>query len=194
MIQQWQLDARQRRRLSGEEVRDAMLRVSGRLNLKSGGESVRLPLPPEVSSHLLEKQQKVTGDPSEHDRRSIYIFARRNLRYPLFELFDKPDALMSCGRRNESTTAPQALTLFNSEFSGSIAVSLAKEVLKTGTDATSIVNAASWRCYARAPTEQELALGKAFIERQTALTRTLDQAVGDYCLALLNASAFLFVD
>jgi len=183
-----------RRRLSGEEIRDAMLRVSGRLNLKSGGESVRLPLPPEVSSHLLEKQQKVTGDPSEHDRRSIYIFARRNLRYPLFELFDKPDALMSCGRRNESTTAPQALTLFNSAFSGSIARSLAKEVLKQGSETDTIINAAAWKCYSRAPTAQEQTLGQAFLERQARLAGTLDEAVADYCLALINASAFLFVD
>jgi hypothetical protein len=183
-----------RRRISGEELRDAMLLVSGRLNLKAGGESVRLPLPTEVSSQLLKKQQKVTENKAEHDRRSIYTFARRNLRQPIFELFDKPDALVSCGRRSESTTAPQALTLFNSEFSSDIAHSLAKEVLKSGTDATSVVNAASWRSFARAPTDQELAMGKAFIEHQTAITRTLDEAVSDYCLALLNASAFLFVD
>ena len=183
-----------RRRLSGEELRDAMLLVSGRLNLKAGGESVRLPLPPEVSSQLLKKQQKITPDPAEHDRRSIYTFARRNLRYPLFELFDKPDALMSCGRRNESTTSPQALTLFNSEFSGSIARSLAKQVLKQGSDPASIVTTAAWKCYSRAPTAQEQALGQAFLERQTALAGTLEEAVTDYCLALINASAFLFVD
>lgn len=183
-----------RRRLSGEELRDAMLLVSGRLNLKAGGESVRLPLPAEVSSQLLKKQQKVTADPAEHDRRSIYTFARRNLRYPLFELFDKPDALMSCGRRNESTTAPQALTLFNSDFSGSIARSLAKEVLKQGSDASSIVTTAAWKCYSRAPTPQEQTLSQAFLERQTALAGTLEEAVSDYCLALINASAFLFVD
>ena len=183
-----------RRRLSGEELRDAMLLVSGRLNLKAGGDSVRLPLPPEVSSQLLKKQQKITADPAEHDRRSIYTFARRNLRYPLFELFDKPDALMSCGRRNESTTAPQALTLFNSDFSGSIARSLAKQVLKQGSDPASIVTAAAWKCYSRAPTAQEQTLGQAFLERQTVLAGTLEEAVTDYCLALINASAFLFVD
>ena len=101
---------------------------------------------------------------------------------------------MSCGRRNESTTAPQALTLFNSEFSSSIARSLAKEVLKQGSDADSVVTTAAWKCYSRAPTLQERRLGQAFLERQTVLTGTLDEAVADYCLALINASAFLFVD
>jgi len=147
-----------------------------------------------VSGHLLKKQQKVTEDPAEHNRRSIYIFARRNLRYPLFELFDKPDALMSCGRRNESTTAPQALTLFNSEFSGSIARSLAKEVLKQGSETDTIIGTAAWKCFLRAPTPQERVLGQAFLERQARLADTLEETVADYCLALINASAFLFVD
>ncbi|MGH7292760.1 MAG: DUF1553 domain-containing protein, partial [Myxococcota bacterium] len=114
-----------RRRLTGEQLRDSMLMAAGRLNLKPLGESVRLPLPPEVSETLLKNQSKVTADASEHDRRSIYVFSRRNLRYPLFDLFDRPDARMSCGRRNESTTAPQSLMLFNSAFSLSMAQSLA---------------------------------------------------------------------
>ena len=183
-----------RRRLSGEELRDAMLAVSGQINLKPGGPSVRLPLPPEVSGTLLKKQQGATTDPLELNRRSIYTFARRNLRHPLFELFDRPDALMSCGRRNESTTAPQALMLFNSEFSLGIAKAIAAQVKTSGSDAASVVTNAVWRCYSRAPTAKELELGKTFIERQTALTSTFEEAVTDYCLALINASAFCYVD
>ena len=183
-----------RRRLSGEEVRDALLAVSGQINLKPGGASVRLPLPPEVSATLLKKQQGATTDPPELHRRSIYTFARRNLRHPLFELFDRPDALMSCGRRNESTTAPQALMLFNSEFSLSMAQAIAAQVKASGSDPTTLVTSAIWQCYARAPSAKELALGTAFIERQTALTATFDEAITDYCLALLNANAFLTID
>ena len=183
-----------RRRLSGEELRDAMLAVAGQINLKPGGPSVRLPLPPEVSGTLLKKQQGATTDPLELNRRSIYTFARRNLRHPLFELFDRPDALMSCGRRNESTTAPQALMLFNSEFSLGIAKAVAAQVKASGSDAASVVTNAVWRCYSRAPTAKEFELGKTFIERQTALTSTLEEAITDYCLALINASAFCYVD
>ena len=184
-----------RRRLTGEELRDALLMVAGRLNLKPGGESVRLPLPPEVSGTLLKNQAKVTADASEHDRRSIYVFARRNLRYPLFDLFDRPDALMSCGRRNESTTAPQSLMLFNSAFSLSMAQSLAEILLTSaGSNAETLVNAGFLRCCARNPTKEELALGKSFLERQTGLTATFEDAMTDYCLALLNTSAFLYVD
>ena len=168
-----------RRRLSGEELRDAMLAAAGQINLKPGGASVRLPLPPEVSSNLLKKQQGASVDPLELNRRSIYTFARRNLRHPLFELFDRPDALMSCGRRNESTTAPQALMLFNSEFSLGIAKAVAARVMEGGSDATSIVTNAVWRTCSRAPSAKELELGKAFLEHQTGLTSTLSEAVSD---------------
>lgn len=184
-----------RHRLTGEQLRDAMLMAAGRISFKAYGESVNLPLPPEVSVTLLKKQLSVTPDPREHDRRSIYTFARRNLRFPMFDLFDRPDALMSCGRRNESTTAPQSLMLFNSEFSYSMATSLAELVTTAaGTVPEAIVEAAIWRCYSRAPSPQEMAIGKEFLEKHTSETSTQKEAVADYCLALLNASAFCYID
>lgn len=181
-------------RLTGEQLRDAMLFVSGRINLKMGGESVRLPLPAEVAETLLDKQRQVTKDTAEHDRRSIYVFARRNVRLPMFDVFDRPDALLSCSRRNESVTAPQALTLLNSSFSSSMAQSLAQAVMSKGSDAVSIVTEGVRRCFSREPAEADIKMGGAFLEKQTALTQTLDEAVADYCLALLNASEFCFVD
>src|SRR5687767_13976954 len=50
------------------------------------------------------------------NRRSIYIFAKRNLPYPLLQAFDFPDMHESCARRPETTVAPQALMLVNSEL------------------------------------------------------------------------------
>ncbi len=182
-----------RRRLSGEEIRDALLSISGRLSLKTGGPSVRLPLPPEVMSTLLEKQAKEVSPASEWTRRSIYVFARRNLRYPLFDLFDRPDALVSCSRRSESTTATQALSMLNSEFSQEIARTIAAEVRKAGTDPAAIVAAATVRCYSRGPSDREMALGTAFLQKRAAVA-TFDEAVTDYCLALINASPFFYVD
>ena len=38
----------------------------------------------------------VTADPAERNRRSVYVFVRRNLRYPLFEAFDFPDTHEPC--------------------------------------------------------------------------------------------------
>jgi len=57
-----------------------------------------------------------------------------------------------------------------------------------------VVEAAIWRCYSRAPSAQELSMGRNFLEQHTAMTTTFNEAVTDYCLALLNASAFCYVD
>jgi len=183
------------RRLTGEMLRDAMLAVSGQLNLKTGGPSVRLPMPKEIRDTLLKDQYKVTPDIAEHTRRSIYIFARRNVRHPLFDLFDRPDAQISCARRNESTTAPQALALLNSEFAHDAAAKLAKSLTQThGSDIPALIIATTRLCLSRMPTEIEITTGSTFMEQQTKLTGSLNAALADYCLALLNSNEFLFVD
>ena len=102
------------RRLEAEEIRDAMLAVSARLNLKAGGPSYMVPIDPELVLMLKRPQYWVpTRDKSEYDRRTIYMIYKRNLRLPFEEVFDAPDTLLSCARREQSTHAPQALELLN---------------------------------------------------------------------------------
>ena len=187
-----------RQRLSGEAVRDAMLSASGRLNRKAGGPGFRPPLPRAVTVTLLKNQWPVTKDETEHYRRSVYLFARRNLRYPMFEVFDRPDALASCAQRNISTTAPQSLTLFNSEFSLERARDLAESILAAaprsaavpatgpdgvppqdatdrapppGLDTAKAITLAYRRTLGRLPTPAELKTGKAFLESQSTALR-----------------------
>ena len=172
-----------------------MLSVSGQLNLKTGGLGVKLPLPKEISSTLIKNQAEATKDTSEHTRRSIYTFARRNLRHPLFELFDRPDAQISCARRNESTTAPQALMLLNSEFTHAIAAKLAADLNEQhGSDANALITAVTLRCLSRQPAKQEIEAGQKFLQQQAALTPGFRAALADYCLALLNSNEFMYVD
>ena len=103
-----------RRRLDAEEIRDAMLAASGKLNLAAGGPSVIVPIERELVDALYKPSQwAVTPDPAEHNRRSVYLIAKRNLRLPSMEVFDAPDLLVSCPRRESSTHAPQALELLN---------------------------------------------------------------------------------
>jgi hypothetical protein len=195
MSKHYQEAVQPRKRLTGEMLRDAMLAVSGQLNLKTGGPGVKLPLPKEISSTLLKKQAEPTADVTEHTRRSIYTFARRNLRNPLFELFDRPDAQMSCARRNESTTAPQALMLLNSEFAHDIAAKLAATLSeKHGSDAATLITDATLRCLSRQPTKQEIETGRKFLQQQTARAPSFQEALADYCLALLNSNEFVYVD
>jgi len=195
MSQHYQQALLPKKRLTGEMLRDAMLRVSGQLNLKTGGPGVKLPLPKEISGTLLKGQNEVTKDASEHTRRSIYTFARRNLRNPLFEIFDRPDAQISCARRNESTTAPQALMLLNSDFAHNVAAKLAADLNAAhGSDATALIADATLRCLSRQATKPEIEAGQKFLQKQTALAPSFREALADYCLALLNSNEFVYVD
>jgi hypothetical protein len=178
-----------RRRLDGESIRDSFLAISGQLNLEGGGPSVRPPLPKEVTSTLLNNQWKVTPDAAGHRRRSLYIFARRNLRYPMFDIFDRPESSISCSRRNRSTTAPQSLMLLNSEFSLQAAEALAARISSAGGDGDASDEQSVERAYAlifsRPPTASERALGLDFLDRDS---------LGHYCLALLNTNEAIYVD
>ena len=100
-----------RRRLQAEEIRDAVLQVSGNLNLEMGGAPVVPPLEKEELFGIIGKPEvawAVTPNSEEHTRRSIYMLHRRTFQNPMFEAFDAPDGVLSCSRRNESTTAPQS--------------------------------------------------------------------------------------
>ena len=131
----------------------------------------------------------MTPDVSQHQRRSVYLFVRRNLKFPLFDVFDRPDQNLSCARRSQTTIAPQALALLNSEFTGACAEALAERCFREAGH-----NPEAWvrHCYV-------LVLGRepAAGEQQAAL-RFLSSGEGqeprDFCLALLNGSEFIYVD
>ena len=71
---------------------------------------------------------------SDRNRRSIYVFVRRNLKYPLFDAFDAPDTNTTCPERNVTVNAPQALMLLNSDLVLDQARALAGRVLAAAGD------------------------------------------------------------
>jgi hypothetical protein len=175
-----------RRRLTAEEIRDAMLAVSGRLNLKAGGPSVMVPVDPGLVKLLYKPSQwQAARDLAEHDRRSVYLFAKRNLRLPFFETFDAPTALASCARRESSTHAPQALELLNGRLSNDLADAFALRLTReTGTDRDRLVDRAFRLALGRPPTPDERAIS---------LESLRDQAPEDFALAMFNLNGFLYV-
>ena len=87
-----------RRRLEAEAIRDSILAAAGSLNRELGGPSVKVPLEPEVYDLIFTEGEPdglwpVTPDATQHTRRSIYLFNKRNVRLPLLEAFDQPDTL-----------------------------------------------------------------------------------------------------
>jgi hypothetical protein len=190
-----------RRRLSAEMLRDAMLAVSGSLNRAGGGPGVMQPLPDEVTATVLPDQWKASPNAADHFRRSVYLFARRNLRDPLFDAFDRPDGNQTCPVRNRSVTPTQSLELFNSRFSLQAATRLADVVARESDgDAGKLVQAAYLRAYGRSASEAEAAAAEAFLQQQKAgaqQTQTIEnspKSIFRFCLALLNSSEFLVFD
>ena len=174
--------------LQVHEIRDAMLQIAGTLNRRTGGPGVRPPLPAELRGTLLKDQWEVTADESEHRRRSIYVFARRNLRFPIFETFDRPAANESCSKRNASTTAPQASHLLNSEFSLNMAEFAARRVCDQYSDRNQQISGTFDEVLGRAPSVDELEEVKRF------LADSGDDGMTYLCLSLLNCNEFVFVD
>lgn len=203
-----------RRRLDGEALRDAMLSVAGELNSRSFGPSARPPLP----ASLMESRYSWEADPLTQDqnRRSIYVLARRNLRYPLLGAFDSPDGFNSCPQRMTTTTAPQALVLLNGEFASEQARQWAGDLLaEHGSRLRETIDEVYREAYARHPAPDEMAAAQAFVESQTHLIdKETDivppgmlpsppcplispekaAAIVDFCHAVLNSTEFMYVD
>ena len=152
-----------RERLEAEVIRDSALAVAGILNAKMGGPSVFPDLPPGMNSR---GGWKVTEDPGERNRRSVYVFVRRNTRYPMFETFDMPDTHESCPRRHVTTTAPQALTMLNSKLSLEWAQAFAGRILRSARPFPAVQIRAAYRlAYSRTPSVPEEARALKFMER-----------------------------
>jgi hypothetical protein len=182
-----------RRRLDAEGLRDAMLVVSGELNSKMGGPGVLAPLEKEVEDLIFTEAEVVDlwpedRNPAEHVRRSLYLFRKRNVRYPLLEAFDAPDTQTACPRRETSTHALQALSLLNSDFAvGRAKVLAARIVREGGEDTDQRIRRAYHLVLAREPKPAE-------IERARSFVKTAEQSAWvDFALALLNSNEFLYV-
>lgn len=175
-----------RRRLTAEEIRDTMLAASGRLNNRIGGASVMTPVDPELIQLLYKPSQWVVArNVAEHDRRSIYLIAKRNLRLPFLDVFDAPALMASCGRRESSTHAPQALELLNGQTSNDLAEAFARRLEReTAGDRQCFVERAYRLALGRAPTEPEQKLSAEFLR---------EQSLREFALALFNLNEFLYV-
>ena len=164
-----------RQRLEGEIVRDSLLSISGRLNAKRGGPGVIVPTAKEKAAG------QASADNLELRRRSIYLFARRNLRNPFLGAFDLPDSNLSCSRRERSTTAPQALALLNDADVVEAARSLAAKVQ----DEPDAVIAAYRLVLGRQPSDVETKAAREFLK---------DSPLTELCRALFNVNEFVVVD
>ena len=187
-----------RRRLNADEVRDALLSATGALNTARGGRPVVPPLSAEEKAMLTQRPDDawvLTADASQHNRRSIYMIQKRTFRMPMMEVFDAPDSMLTCPRRESSTIAPQALTLFNGSLTMDRSRALADVILAESRGADRERIEAAWtRVLARPPTSAEVERASQFLAAQAARADGGAEAVAELIRALLNTNEFLYVD
>lgn len=122
-----------RKRLEAEEIRDSLLVAAGKLEDKVGGPSVYPPIPGNLGA--TPAQWRTSKDKKDQNRRSLYIFTRRSLPYPLLATFDMATAQEAHSKRDVTTTPLQSLALFNSDIVFGWSQALAGRVInEAGTD------------------------------------------------------------
>jgi mono/diheme cytochrome c family protein len=173
-------------RLDAETIRDNILAVSGGIDLKMGG----TPIFPHVPEDILATE-KVKGtwenqpDGPAVWRRSIYVYQRRSLPFPMFETFDHPDMNVSAGQRNMSTVPTQALTLLNNPFVVRQAELLADRIKKEAPDnLAKQIDLGYQYALARPATD---------LERSLAMQAIKGKPLADFTHVLLNLSEFLYM-
>ncbi len=181
------------RRLSAEQLRDAILSVSGLLKLDhAGGPPIWPDLPPEIlqanPAFLDDNETKTKGwypsPKTNQNVRSVYLIQKRTVRIPFMETFDMPENSVSCARRTESIVAPQALSLLNSSLTIEAARALAKQ-LEQDSNVEAQVDLAFALTLQRAPDKNE---------RHACVKLVEQRSLAELCRALLNLNEFVYVD
>lgn len=196
---------RRPQRMESEILRDSILSVSGELNAQMFGPAFKAPVVAEAIQARNTKDpypKDLKDTPSTH-RRSVYMFHKRVVQQPLMQAFDGPDAQASCGRRENTTVAPQALALMNDGFVRARAKDFARRVeSEAGADPQAQVLLAWNLALGRPPSATELESGTAFLNsqvrrrsaREPGGAGTSQLALADFCQAIFALNEFIYVD
>jgi Protein of unknown function (DUF1553)/Protein of unknown function (DUF1549) len=174
-----------RRKLEAEAVRDSILRVSGKLDLRMGGPSFqdfvieRPEHSPHYHYHLHDAE-----DPRSH-RRSMYRFIVRSQQQPFLATLDCADPSLAVEKRNQTITPQQALALLNNQLTIVMARHFADRVANLETERAAQVHIAFRLALGRAPTNQE---------EQLLIGYAQQHGLAGACRVLFNLNEFVFVD
>ena len=199
------------RRIDAETLRDSLLAISGLLNPQYSGK----PVWPIIPDELLKAQpgilEAIKGEDGgrmqgwypdsleQADVRSIYLVRKRSLPLPFLDVFDLPDGTISCGRRDQTVVAPQALMLLNSPESIRYAQALANRISSLKQSPKAHIEAAFALVLNRAPDLKELDLSLEFLNRHSEKYQSKGVmkdvlALRDFCRTLTNLNEFAYID
>ena len=185
------------RRLAAEEIRDTVLWITGKLNLKMGGTSVFPELPQEVLA-TASRPRNVWGKspPDEANRRSVYVKIKRSLLVPILNQFDQANTDSTCPVRFSTTVPTQSLTMLNGKFINNQALAFANKMHSEGGETVEDRVKFGLRlvlCREPAPAEIQQAL--TFIqELQQKDDLSSEVALARFALLALNLNEFIFLD
>ena len=173
-------------RLEAEVLRDAIMTVSGGIDLTTGGK----PIFPHVPDEILKTSEGKGHWDNQPDgpevwRRSVYVFRRRSLGFPFFDTFDLPDQNQTAAARNVSTVPTQALTLMNNEFVLNQAELFADRIEREApSDIERQIDLAYRIALTRSPTDAETIVAKSLVG---------EQSLVDLTHVILNLNEFLYL-
>ncbi len=175
-------------RLDAETIRDSILATAGTLDRTMGGPGVFPYIDPDLFEVTSEREWRglPDSDPATW-RRSLYVFSKRTIRYPMFETFDQPNMIDSIDRRQRTTVALQALILMNNEMVLLQSDKFAERVRReAGNDIGAQIDRAI-----------QLALGRpaTALERDQAmeLVSTSTKGLAELCHLLFNLNEFVYL-
>lgn len=203
---------RKLQRLDAETVRDAILALSGKLNLKLYGEPV--PVMEDAVGQIVIGKENLDGERKplaainlngEEFRRSLYIQVRRSRPLGILSTFDMPDMEPNCTVRNSSTVTPQALMLMNSDFSAEMGNHFAARLRELAPGDARQQAQLAWRlAFGRSASAEQLENALNYLNHQTqnyqqepppeSKQAPADLALISFCQALIGSNAFLYVD
>jgi len=174
-----------RRRLEAEELRDAILSVSGAMNKTMGGPGFYLFALEKTAHSPHYEYHKFNPEDAKSHRRSIYRFIVRSQPNPFMTTLDCADSSQSTPKRNETLTALQALSLLNNKFSIAMARHFASRLEKEANDMAEQVKRGHVLVTGRVPTKEEENLLMEYTSRH---------GLQNLCRALFNLSEFTYLD
>ncbi len=187
------------RRMRAEAIRDSVLAVSGRLDLRRPGPHP-YPKPDKWGRYSYTQHNPFRKDYS-HNHRTLYLVYRRLGLHPFLAMFGGPDTNESTARRTVSTVPLQSLFWMNSDFAQNNARSFAERILRRRTGRAARIRDAYELAYARPPTAEERTRAVDYLARYE---RRLSQGLSEkerttrawksLCRVLLSSNEFLYVD
>ena len=156
-----------RRRLDAESLRDSLLYVSGKLDLKEGGPAQRID--------------------KDNNRRTVYAYISRRQMDPMLALFDFPNPNNTSEQRLQTTVPLQKLFFMNSPFVIEQSTALTARVAASASTDDQRITATYRLVLQRDPTPEERKLAREFIGNNAG-------AWPEFTQVLLSSNEFTYLN